>query len=146
MAGLLHDIGKIVMNQFMHDDFIKVMDKVNADDCLFRDAEKAVLDFDHSELGALLLERWNLPHKLVDAVRYCYRPSEAEENLELAAVTHFGHVLSRSLCVGSAGDARVTPLDQAAFERLGIPWDRVDMLMGKITAELANADEFLVLA
>lgn len=146
MGGLLHDIGKTVMNQYLRDDLDKVVQTVASEDTLFLDAERAVLDYDHIELGALLLERWNLPPRLVEIVRYHRAVADASpESRKATAVVHLAKILVRALCIGNAGDRRIPCLQPAAWEALGLTWDEVDHLMSQIRAESDRARDFFQL-
>ncbi|MDH5573621.1 MAG: HDOD domain-containing protein, partial [Gammaproteobacteria bacterium] len=60
-AGLLHDIGKLVMAAYFEYDFSRVLAYRDEHDCLLKDAEQAVLGFDHCHIGAHVAERWKLP-------------------------------------------------------------------------------------
>ena len=64
VAGLLHDIGKVVMSAYLKAEFAQVLTRVAKGRLTFSDAEREVLGFDDAEVGARLLERWNLPSTL----------------------------------------------------------------------------------
>lgn len=145
MAGLLHGIGKVVMNQYLPDDMQKVMQFAKREETRFAEAEEQVLDYSHAELGGLLLERWNLPETIVETVLYHEHPGDYETSGEAASlcrIVHFGNILVCSLCFGSSGDERVPRLDHGVWERLGLSWEQVDTLMGDLTGEIDRADEF----
>lgn len=147
MGGLLHDVGKVVMSQFLPDDMEAVLREVKERDCLFLEAEKAILDYDHAEVGALLLEKWNLPQSIVDVVRYHHMPEVLEEeSSELCTLIHFGDILARGLCFGSGGDARIPRLCAPAFERLGLSWDGVDDVMRETGEEAKKVTSFYAMA
>ena len=93
-AGLLHDLGKIIMGQ----------EKMPAAAGLFRqpsdaaslEREKAVFGFTHPEVGAALLERWKLPAQLAVAVRYHHEPKAAQGFERLAACVNLGNLISHA--------------------------------------------------
>ena len=64
VAGLLHDIGKIVEMLYLPDEFAKVVATINKKNILMLTAEEQVLGYDHAEIGQLLAGKWNLPIKL----------------------------------------------------------------------------------
>ena len=77
VAGLLHDLGKVVLALNLPDEMSLVRDKVASGNVLFYEAENAVLDFDHCELGQWLAEHWNLPESLAEPMRLHNRPEKA---------------------------------------------------------------------
>ena len=64
VAGLLHDIGKIVEMMFLQDDFARITERVRDQGVLISTAEQDLLGCTHADIGRLLAERWNLPAKL----------------------------------------------------------------------------------
>ena len=68
LAGLFHDIGKIIMNSMDREKFQNVMQRCYNDDIPFAEAEKAEFPFSHDEVGALVIKKWNFPEVLTLAV------------------------------------------------------------------------------
>ncbi len=69
-AGLLHDVGKIIIEQFLSDDFIQILEVIKAEGLPFSEAEERAGCLSHAEIGAALAEKWGLPLNLAHAVRY----------------------------------------------------------------------------
>ena len=78
-AALLHDVGKLILGQFIQDD-LAAIDAAAGTDVSFEIAEKQVLGTDHAEIGARILSHWSLPDDLVHAVRWHHDPDAAEES------------------------------------------------------------------
>src|SRR3989339_317226 len=74
LAGVLHDIGKIILFKFLPDEFSQVIARQKQEQCLFLDAEKKALDLTHNEIGNWLAQRWNLPEDLRAAILYHHSP------------------------------------------------------------------------
>ena len=68
MAGLLHDIGKIIMFIYFRDEFTKTVQKMQEAKCSFADAEGEVAVIDHVQIGAYLTRKWQLPENIIEAV------------------------------------------------------------------------------
>ena len=89
VAGLLHDIGKIVQMLYLRKDFEKAFFYAEENDSLFFNAENNELGYNHAEVGQLLAERWNLPSKLVtsslNSFLYIIRDSSSSSTLLFGA-------------------------------------------------------------
>jgi len=68
LAGLFHDIGKIIMNNLDHDKFHELMQRCYNEDIPFSEAEKDSFPFTHDEVGAFVIKKWNFPEVLTTAV------------------------------------------------------------------------------
>ena len=68
LAGLFHDIGKIIMNTLDRDKFQEVMQRCYNEQISFEDAERSVYPFSHEEVGANVIKKWNFPEVLASAV------------------------------------------------------------------------------
>jgi putative nucleotidyltransferase with HDIG domain len=68
MAGLLHDIGKIIMLKYFKEDFGKVWQTMQDKKISFADAEQEVASIDHIQIGAYLARKWQLPDQIIEAI------------------------------------------------------------------------------
>ncbi|MCD4650525.1 MAG: HDOD domain-containing protein [Candidatus Cloacimonetes bacterium] len=78
-AGLLHDIGIIVINQFLQDEFEMI---IKSDES-FTDKEVEALSFTHAEIGAELISGWGLPDDIHNAIRLHHQPFLKKESKEI---------------------------------------------------------------
>ena len=74
IAGLLHDIGKILISANLPENFIEVLDLVRKEGLSFCDAENQVLGASHAEVGAYLLGLWGLPESVIEVVAAHHNP------------------------------------------------------------------------
>ena len=70
VGGLLHDVGKVIMAQNFTEEFVKVWTLMQNDYLSFYEAEQRELPIDHTQIGAYLADRWQLPQGLTDAIRW----------------------------------------------------------------------------
>jgi putative nucleotidyltransferase with HDIG domain len=104
-GGLLHDIGKIVLDRFAHEVYRIVM-QVTHEECLpMIEAEKRIIGESHDSIGGLIMERWRFPVALVDVTRYHHSVSRCPElTRPTVAVCALADELARIRCFGFGGD------------------------------------------
>ena len=68
MAGLLHDFGKIPLDNDFENVFPRLLDKTMSDICAFYEAEETLMGFTHANLGHYLTSKWNFPSSVSMAI------------------------------------------------------------------------------
>jgi putative nucleotidyltransferase with HDIG domain len=133
VAGLLHDIGKLVLDQYVRVDSNLLVDLMQRRELQLWQAEEQVFGMDHGAVGGLMSEKWQFPVGLTDAIRCHHWPSLARTRAELAAIVNVADALpGRGRArLAVLGTPRVHPealrllrLDEAGLERLraDMPW------------------------
>lgn len=117
-AGLLHDVGKIVLAQDPKHNYARLLDSPPDPQHPLIESEEAVFHATHAEAGAYLLDLWGLPHALVEAVAFHHEPRKSSEKCfgALTAV-HAANVLQQSTANSGAGD---DSMDHDYLEELGL--------------------------
>lgn len=143
IAGLLHDIGQLVINKYFNDDYIRIMDEFQAGKFLI-DAERAVLGITHTDIGLWLADKWNLPLVIQDAICYHHAPGAAPRNQRCVAVVHLANVVADRRLLGpiSMGGGVTNPLDYAALEILGLAEKDLEKIESDIDPETLVAELF----
>ncbi len=120
IAGMLHDIGRLILykreGELARELLLQSRSKK---DLLFR-IEYERLGFDHAVLGRRLLQLWNLPGSLVEAVAFHHNPQKAIQYPVEATLVHLADILVNALKWGSSGESYVPPLDERAWEGTGL--------------------------
>lgn len=116
VAGLLHDIGRLLICMRIPDKFMASMQRAKSCEKHLYLAEREVMGFDHAQAGALLLKTWNLPQCLEEAVGFHHRPSKARNHRLEASVIHIADIVANTLQLGSGGENDIPTLDSAARE------------------------------
>lgn len=119
-AALLHDVGKIVLGNFAEIDARPILDLVNREQIPFEAAEQQVLDIDHAEVGACLLELWNLPPWIVDVARWHHHPDGLQGDRSAVDLVHFADILCLMCGIGAGIDGLNYQPSVEAVSRLGI--------------------------
>ncbi len=120
-AGLLHDIGKIVMLKSNPDHYRVLLKRAKEARTSPFDFEIASHRFSHAEVGAALLERWELPETLVQATTFHHHFYNASQTQKESARVHLGNVMAH----GNDYDGAVSSqASQAAFAMLELAPER----------------------
>ncbi|HPO17062.1 MAG TPA: HDOD domain-containing protein [Candidatus Hydrogenedentes bacterium] len=119
-AGLLHDIGKVVLGTFIEVDAEPILQQAYEEKLSFEMAERAVLGIDHAEVGAVLLESWHLPREIVTPVRWHHQPDDAGENFLVADLVHAADTLSLQCGLGVGIDGLNYHVSPSAVARLNL--------------------------
>lgn len=96
-AAILHDIGKIILDQYDHDNYIRALSEAPGS-LFFGDeiiaAELKNCDVTHQHIGHFVSENWNLPEMISDVILYHHSPLESKNQQNLTTVVYLGNILS----------------------------------------------------
>ncbi len=96
MAGLLHDIGRPVMDRTFPAQYAAVVDLVTQGRApSLLNAERSVFQFDHTEVGFVVATAWAFPRAIAETILHHHAPAEAVDNRGLCATVS----LANSLCL-----------------------------------------------
>jgi len=134
IGGLIHDIGKVVIDRYFPDEFVKIIRMVQDEGVGFAKAEREVLGYTHYQIGATLLKKWNFPPELVSCVLYHHAPWRDAEFPHISATVFHANVLSKVMRFPSYskdktyGSTWLKVPDQRRFlEKYGLPVHKVDL-------------------
>jgi HD-like signal output (HDOD) protein len=106
VAGLVHDVGKIVMASVFPLHFSEIYKDKNVKEYDLLELEKSILGINHSELGAMYLRLHNLPDIMIEAVEYHHQPERANHHAIIVAAVHIADLIIRYTKIGYSGNTR----------------------------------------
>ena len=92
-AGLLHDIGKVVLDQYITSAYPMLYREFQDRQSEIIEVETRVLGMDHTRVGEILANKWSLPAPLAKAIRFHHRPEEDRNNDPLTTVVYLADLL-----------------------------------------------------
>ena len=118
-AALLHDVGKLVLGEFVKDDFKKIESAVS-EGVSFEEAETMILGTNHADVGAQILTLWSLPVEIVNAVQWHHKPEASDQTSTMLDIVHVANFMSIMIGIGIGRDGLQHQPSAAVSERLGL--------------------------
>jgi putative nucleotidyltransferase with HDIG domain len=119
VAGLLHDIGRLVLAISFPDEYARVLDDCARNDTPVDAAELRVLGVDHQRTGQLLAETWKFPPLIQRAIANHHAPSGADLS-DIPGVVHAANAMVHALDLAGTAHAAVPRLLDTAWDSLGL--------------------------
>lgn len=122
LAGLMHDIGKIVFDSYYPDEFSRSLLVAEEEQIPLHFAEKRELGASHDEVGAWFARRWNLSDNIALAIRRHHDPASPDKGGDsiLATICHVADYFVLDSGVAASGNP-MPELEENALETLGLP-------------------------
>ena len=123
-AGLLHNIGVMVLDVCAHERFAVVWKNTQGDGDELIQGERAAFGFDHAELGAEVARRWKFPSAIEDAIRYHYQPEHQPFQI-LTGIVQVARILALANEEGRPEDEWCARIPQTLRDALKLDWDKL---------------------
>jgi HD-like signal output (HDOD) protein len=148
VAGLLHDLGKIPLNDRFPDEYRRTLELTKQEQNVLRDSETLSLSIDHCAVGGMIAEKWQLYENLIDTLLYHHNADEAkEETRPFVSTVALANAYANIFEIGSAGDPfpeESTVMD--LLETMGVDWSKLSALYETVLDEIEKARVFLQMA
>jgi putative nucleotidyltransferase with HDIG domain len=138
-AGLLHDIGSLVLAVRFPEHHAEVLAYRDANDCLIIEAEHEVLGFDHAQVGGALALNWKFSDEIVEAVAWHHTPEEQPAS-SLAGLTHLADIMAHALNFPGGENDQMPHLSAVAWNRFGLTWQDFKGMMAEVDARRSDTD------
>lgn len=142
VAGLLRDIGKVILNHYMKEQYQQVLLKVAKDQVSFLEAEEAILGFNHAQVGARVAEKWNLPEELVEAIALHHTPEKASINEKMTAIIHLADAIVMMMGIELGIDGLAYSFSAHALEVLKIDEEEIQQILADTADFFVDEDSF----
>jgi len=103
LAGLLHDVGKLVLGTHVREEYPSIIQRVEQKSLPFHEVEKEVLGISHDEVGGMILEHWNFPEEITTAVRH-HHTFDVTEQSDTALIVALSDTLSNFMGTATFSD------------------------------------------
>lgn len=148
LAGLLHDIGILVLLKRMPEEFRAILDAEMTAAIPRIELEKVRLGFTHVDLGALILEQWNFPKALTEAVRCHHNPESTAKSREpedgsarIAHVVRLCDELANSLGYGFKKRSGMELSQLQSVDYLGLTVDTITEISEELTQRMTEEEK-----
>lgn len=125
IPGLLHDIGRLVMYLKLPGLMRELLERHDTEGRSLFLMEKEMLNYSHADIGARLLELWNLPESIWEPVGKHHEPVQSGEYQLAACAIHLADAWVNTHRIGRSGDGIEMLIDEVALHRIDIDSDRV---------------------
>ncbi len=125
IPGMLHDIGRLVMYLKLPALMYELLDRHDAEGRSLFLMERETLDYTHADIGARLLELWNLPRSIWEPVGKHHDPGQSHEYQLAACAIHLADAWVNTHHVGRSGDGSELMIDEVALHRIDIESEQI---------------------
>jgi HD-like signal output (HDOD) protein len=142
LAGLLHDIGILVFDQFFHQAFIAAVQKSVRGQIDFTIVEREILGATHGDVGDFIARKWKIPLSIVHAIHYHHQPGvtdrECEASLLVISVVHAADIASYNRGVDPGFKTGQNIYYEPALKRIGFTAARLDEMFKTVEKEVKS--------
>jgi putative nucleotidyltransferase with HDIG domain len=143
-AALLHDIGKIILGEFVSEKYHEIKNDMSVRSSSFLEAEENALGFNHAGLGGVITAAWNFPQDIQQAIAYHHRPDRhPATSSPMPWLIHLADQACLMMGIGYGTDGLSYHGLDAALSRFGFSNEDFEEAMSLLVAELDSARDLI---
>lgn len=146
VAGLIHDIGKMIFEQQMPDDYKEVLEDASDSGISIIFSEQDILGASHDEAGLWLAQRWKLNSSLCEVIAKHHEPLTATANPHLTCIVAISDSLCKQRKLGFSGDEIVYEFPEEVYSTIKMDRIKVQQVTTDIRKDIDAARDFLRVA
>lgn len=142
-SGLLHDIGKVVLDWLYPEEFRNAVAEADQRSIAIAEAEQMVFGMNHAAVGGLLGEYWNLPETVVETIRYHHSPADATSDPEQVYIIAAANAIAYRAGLGETSSGTAPVLTRDLMDRLGLTDEICDDVVADLNENAVKIDEMV---
>jgi HD-like signal output (HDOD) protein len=143
-AGLLHDFGKVILDQALAEKYREVLNYLEKTPVPFYEAEHQILGYNHMEIGELIMRHWQLPEAMAAVCRYHHEPDAYEgqdpQTRQIINLVHIADALAISLGLGVGCDGLMYRFDSEFVNQPNLTAHVIDKVGTEILLEIKSLE------
>lgn len=144
LAGLMHDIGKLVLNIRIPENFDEIVQVVYNENRSFHETEQEHFGFTHAEVGALLVNKWKLSPMLEDVIKNHHNPESISPDNPLLLYLDLSNKMCHKMGIGFSDEPDLNLVDSPANKILGLSEESFAGINTKLQETLETEMEIFI--
>jgi len=144
IVGLLHDIGKLILDQNLSEEFRKVMTIVKSRRLAIYEVEEQILGMNHSDIGHMVAVYWKIPERVAMAIKFHHILSLCPDKdiLQMAAIVQMSDFFCNLQHMGDSGNIKVSLVQKEAKDIVNLAPDIKQKIIQEVKQDIEKAKSF----
>ncbi len=145
-AALLHDVGKVILGEYVHKSFDKIMNLIGQEGCSFLEAEEKLFGINHAIIGGKIAEQWNFPEEIITAIRFHHRPDLLEDHIAIFPwLIYLADQIGSMMGVGGGQDGLAYRAVNEVAQRFQLREKDIEACMVQLFGDMEKARELIAI-